>query len=90
MKLLLLKDLRRNREIINDFIQAWTEVGHMPFSTDFNIIKTDPVPPSLTDLESTIVRYFKSADQKKPLQVDFDLSQGKTLTNDQFDKFFNI
>ena len=90
LKVLLLKDLRQNREIINDFIDAWTEIGHTPFSTDFNIVRTDPVPPSVTDLESTIVRYFKSTDQKKPLQVDFDLSQGKTLTNDQFDKFFNI
>ena len=90
LKLFLLNDLRRNREIIDDFIQAWTEIGHTPFSTDFNIIKTDPVPPSLSDLESTIKRYFKSSDQKKPLQVDFDLSQGKTLTNDQFNKFFNI
>ena len=89
LKLHLLKDLRQNKEIINDFIQAMSEAENITFS-DFNIVKTDPEPPSLTALESTIVRYFKSTDQKKPLQVDFDLSKGKLLTNQQYDKFFNL
>ena len=89
LKLHLLKDLRQNKEIINDFIQAWSEAENIPFC-DFNIIKTDPEPPSLTALESTVIRYFKKTDQKKPLQVDFDLSKGKLLTNKQYDKFFNL
>ena len=89
LKLYLVKDLRENKKIINDFIQAWSEAENIPFS-DFNIIKTAPEPPSLTALESTVIRYFKSTDQKKPLQVDFDLSKGKLLTNQQYDKFFNL
>ena len=54
------------------------------------MIKTAPEPPSLAALESTVIRYFKSPNQKKDLQVDFDLSKGKLLTNDQYDKFFDI
>ena len=89
VKLHLLKDLRENKEIARDFVQAWSEAEKIA-SPELQMIKTAPEPPSLTALESTIIRYFKKTDQKKPLQVDFDLSKGKLLTNDQFDKFFNI
>ena len=89
VKLHLLKDLRENKEIAKDFVQAWSEAEEIA-SPELQMIKTAPEPPSLTALESTITRYFKKTDQKKPLQVDFDLSKGKLLTNDQFDKFFNI
>ena len=90
LKLHLLKDLRENKEIINDFIQAWSEAENILFTDEFKTIKTAPKPPSLTALESTVIRYFKKTDQKKPLQVDFDLSKGKLLTNQQYDKFFNL
>ena len=80
VKLHLLKDLRENKEIAKDFVQAWSEAEEI----------ASPEPPSLTTLESTIIRYFKSTDQNKHLQVDFDLSKGKLLTNNQFDKFFNL
>ena len=90
VKLHLLKDLRQNKEIAKDFVQAWSEAENIVFPHKFEIVKTAPEPPSLTALESTVIRYFKSTDQKKPLQVDFDLSKGKLLTNKQYDKFFNI
>ena len=89
VKLHLLKDLRENKEIAKDFVQAWSEAEEIALP-ELQMIKTAPEPPSLTALESTVIRYFKSTDQKKHLQVDFDLSKGKLLTNDQFDKFFNI
>ena len=89
LQLHLLKDLKENKEIAKDFVQAWSEAEEIA-SPELQMIKTAPEPPSLTTLESTIIRYFKSTDQNKHLQVDFDLSKGKLLTNDQFDKFFNI
>ena len=89
LQLHLLKDLKENKEIAKDFVQAWSEAEEIA-SPELQMIKTAPEPPSLTTLESTIIRYFKSTDQNKHLQVDFDLYKGKLLTNDQFDKFFNI
>lgn len=90
VKLHLLKDLIENKEIAKDFVQAYSEAENIAFPEKFEIVKTTPEPPSLTALESTVIRYFKSIDQKKPLQVDFDLSKGKLLSNEQYDKFFNM
>ena len=89
VKLHLLNDLKENKDIVKDFVKASFEVENIA-SPQLQMIKTAPEPVSLTALESTVIRYFKSTDQKKDLQVDFDLSKGKLLTNDQYDKFFNI
>ena len=89
VKLLFLKDLKENKDIVKDFVKAWPEVENIP-SPQLQMIKTAPEPPSLTALKSTVIRYSKSPNQKKDLQVDFDLSKGKLLTNDQYDKFFDI
>ena len=90
VKLNLLKDLRENKEIAKDFVEAYSEAENIPFPQKFEIVKTAPEPPNLTALETTVIRYFKSTCEKKPLQVDFDLSKGKLLTNEQYDKFFNM
>ena len=89
IKLHLLKDLKENKDIVKDFVKASFEVKNIA-SPQLQMIKTAAEPSSLTALESTVIRYFKSNDQKKDLQVDFDLSKGKLLTNDQYDKFFNV
>ena len=89
IKLHLLKDLKENKDIVKDFVKASFEVENI-LSPQLQMIKTAPEPPSLTALESTVNRYFKSPNQKKDLQVDFDLSKGKLLTNNQYDKFFNV
>ena len=90
VKLNLLKDLRENKEIAKDFVQAYSEAENILFPQKLEIVKTAPEPPNLTALETTVIRYFKSTCGKKPLQVDFDLSKGKLLTNEQYDKFFNM
>ena len=90
VKLHLLKDLRENKEIAKDFGKACSEAENIPFPEEFEIVKTAPEQPNLTALETTIIRYFKSTPEKKPLEVDFDLSKGKLLANEQYDKFFNM
>ena len=90
VKLNLSKNLRENKEIAKDFAEAYFEAENIPFPQKFEIVKTAPEPPNLTALETTVIRYFKSNCEKKPLQVDFDLSKGKLLTNEQYDKFFNM
>ena len=90
VKLHLIKDLRENKEIAKDFAKACSEAENIPFPEKFEIVKTAPEQPNLTALETTVIRYFKSTPEKKPLEVDFDLSKGKLLTNEQYDKFFNI
>lgn len=90
VKLKLSKNLRENKEIAKDFAEACFEAENIPFPQKFEIVKTAPEPPNLTALETTVIRYFKSTCEKKPLQVDFDLSKGKLLTSEQYDKFFNM
>ena len=45
---------------------------------------------NLKTLETAVIRYFKPTCEKNTLTIDFDLSEGKLLTTEQFDKFFNI
>ena len=90
VKLNLLKDLRENKEIIRDFVVACEEMEDIPFCQEPNIIRTAAEPTDLTTLETTVTRYFKPTCKKNTLQVDFDLSKGKLLTNEQYDKFFNV
>ena len=35
-------------------------------------------------------RYFKPTCEKSTLKVDFDVSKGKVLTTEQYEKFFNL
>ena len=85
----LAKDLRQNKEIGNDFVKACFEAEKIKLPNQFEIVKNLPEQPSLTALETTITRYFKQP-AKKELKADFDLSKGKLLTNEQYDKFFNV
>ena len=54
------------------------------------MIKTAPETQNLTTLGTTIKRYFKTTSEKSTLKVDFDLSKGKVLTTEQYEKFFNL
>ena len=62
----------------------------IPNSNEPHIIKTAPEPSNLTTLETTVTRYFKPTCKKDTLEVDFDLSKGKLLTNEQHEQFFNV
>ena len=62
----------------------------IPFDQEPKIIKTAPEPTDLTTLETTVTRYFKPTCKNNTLEVDFDLSKGKLLTNEQHEQFFNV
>ena len=74
LKKALLKDLRRNKEIVKDFANACVEMEQITFHDKLETIKTAPEPPC----------------KKDNWQVDIDLSKGKLLTNEENDKFFNL
>ena len=87
---ILRKDLIENKEIVKDYAEAYLEAENIPFANKLEIIKTAPKTPNLTTLEKTIKRYFKPTCEKSTLKVDFDLSKGKVLTTEQYEKFFNL
>ena len=90
VKKILVKNLRENKEIVEDFKEACVEAENIAFPKKFEIVKTALELPDLTTLETTVTRYFKPTREKNTLQVDFDLSKGKLLTTEQNDKFFNM
>ena len=89
VKINLLKTLRQNKDIMEDFKLACKEMEDIPFSDVPHILKTAAEPTDLTTLETTVTRYFKKP-EKHTAKVDFDLSKGKLLTNEQYDRFFNV
>ena len=87
----LQQTLRENKEIVFDFAKACLEAEFITSPQQFEIVKTDPEPADLTMLETTVLRYFKpTIVEKSTVKVDFDLSKGKRLTTEQYDKFFNL
>ena len=85
----IVKTLKQNKEIVEDFEKACLEAENIAFPQKCEIVYTAPEQTNLKTLETTITRYFKST-KRSTLQVDFDLSNGKRLTTEQNDKFFNI
>ena len=90
VKVNLLKTLRRTKDIQKDFTLACKEMEDIPLTHEPHAIKTAAEPTDLTTLETTVTRYFKPKCKKDTLEVDFDLSKGKLLTNEQHDQFFNV
>ena len=90
LKKALLKDLRRNKEIVDDFAKACVEMEQITFHDKPETIKTAPEVTNLDTLTETIKRYFKPPCKKDNWQVDIDLSKGKRLTAEENDKFFNL
>ena len=87
---ILRKDLIEHNEIVKDYAEAYLQAENIPFANKPEIIKSAPEIPDLTTLETTIKRYFKPTCEKSTLEVDFDLSKGKVLTTEQYEKFFNL
>ena len=88
---ILRKTLVNNPETVKDYTDALFEMDNVKFSNKLHTIKTDSETPNLETLKETIKRYYKPCEKKNTLfKVDFDLSKGKVLTNEQNDKFFNI
>ena len=58
VKVNLLKDLRENKEIAKDFVQAYSEAENILFPQKLEIVKTAPEPPNLTALENNRHQIF--------------------------------
>ena len=87
----LIKDLTRNKEIIKDFQKACLEAENIAFPQECETVYTSPEQTNLETLETTIIRYFKARNKStRKIDIDIDLSNGKRLTTQENDKFFNI
>ena len=86
----MLKDLRKNKEIVEDFKVACAQMEKITFHNKPETIKTAPEVTNLETLSETIKRYYKPPCKKDNWQVDIDLSKGKLLTAKENDKFFNL
>ena len=90
LKKALAKDLRQNRELGADFVDACIEMEQLTFDNKPEIIKTAPEEVNLDTIAQTIKRYYKPPLKKDNWEVDIDLSKGKLLTEQEYDKFFNL
>ena len=85
----ILKQNFTDEKMVKDFVEAYSEAENIDYNKP-ETIKTAPETITLETLETTILRYYRPAKYKNTLQVDFDLSKGKVLTTEQYDKFFKI
>ena len=90
LKKILVKNLRENPEIAKDFATACKEAEDITLPKQLQMIKTAPEQSDLSSLEETIIRNFKTPRQKNAVPVDFDLSKGKLMSTDEYDKHFNV
>ena len=87
---ILHKNLRQNKDIVQDFKMACQEMDYLTDTDQYETVRTEPEPCTLETLEETIVRNFKNPRQKKQIPIDFDLTKGRKLTNEQYDKWFKM
>ena len=90
LKKIFVKNLRQNQEIVKDFAMACKEAENIAFPKRCEMIKTNSEQSDLSTLEKTIIRNFKTPRQKNTVLVDFDLSKGKLMPTEQYDKYFNL
>ena len=90
VKKALAKDLRQNKELGADFVNACIEMEELAFHDKPEMIKTAPEEVNLDTITQTIKRYYKPPLKKHNWEVDIDLSKGKLLTEQEYDKFFNL
>ena len=88
LKKILHKNLRQNRDIVEDFKIACQEMQYLTDTDQCEMIQTNPEQCTLTALEETIVRNFEMPRQKKQIPIDFDLTKDQKLTQEQYDKWF--
>ena len=90
LKKILVKNLKENPEMVENFKMACHEMENVTCSDQCEMIKTKPEQCNIITLEETIIRNFETPRQKKAIPVDFDLSKGKLLSNEQNDKWFKL
>ena len=90
LRKILHKNLRENRDIVQDFKMACQEMEYLTDTNQCETVRTDPEQCTLATLEETIVRNFKMTRQKKQIPIDFDLTKDRKLTNEQYNKWFKM
>ena len=71
-------------------VNACFEMEQLTFDNKPEMIKTAPEEVNLDTIAQTVKRYYKPPLKKHNLKVDIDLSKGKLLTEQEYDKFFNL
>ena len=81
---------KQGESFVNLFTNALMELEDIT-SGKCELIKAEGEKPNLEALEDVVVRYYKTC-KKNTLfkQVDFDISNGKVLTNEENMKYFKI
>ena len=81
---------KQGESFVNLFTNALMELEDIT-SGKCELIKAEGEKPNLEVLEDVVVRYYKPC-KKNTLfkQVDFDISNGKVLTNEENMKYFKI
>ena len=81
---------KQGESFVNLFTNALMELEDIT-SGKCELIKAEGEKPNLEALEDVVVRYYKPC-KKNTLfkQVDFDISNGKVLTNEENMKYFKI
>lgn len=87
---ILHRNLRQNKDIAQDFKTACQEMDYLTDTDQGEIVRTEAEPCTLKTLEETVIRNFKKPRQKKQIPIDFDLTKGQKLTNEQYDKWFKM
>ena len=91
LRQILTENVKKQGEgFINLFTNALMEMEDIS-SSRCELIETKPEKPNLEALEDIVVRYYKPSEKNTLFkEVDFDISNGKVLTNEENIKYFKI
>ena len=90
VKKILNKNLRQNPDIRESFKMAMQECDYLIDSDQCEVVKHDGEQCNLETLKETVIRNFKKPRQKKAIPVDIDLTKGKLMSLEQYNKMFNL
>ena len=90
LKLILLKNLKENKDINESFKLAMQEAENVTDIDKFEVVKHVGESCNLKTLEETVIRNFQKPRQKKPIAIDIDLTKGKRLSLEENDRLFNV
>lgn len=77
------------KDFMADLRDILVDISGIPYGVAVNPIRYGAEPVSKSDVEDLLVRYYDTPERDIPFKdVDIDLTGGKELGEDQFDKFF--
>ena len=90
LKTILHRNLRENRDMLDDFKMALEEAKYVADIDKPVLVKHDAERCTLQTLEETVIRNFKKSRRKGKIPVDIDLTKGKRISQEQYDRLFNL